>query len=147
MATPGPALLWRYRQRTGELLHGDVLFARGYAGRGEGKNNPAMQGVRATGPIPQGSYQIVGPPHAGGHMGPDVLYLAPAPDNVMFGRGGFFIHSDSIHAPGTASEGCIVIDPPRLRWAIWDSGDHYLLVESGDEPEPPAAGAAKEPTA
>jgi hypothetical protein len=129
-------LLWFYRQRTGELLHGSEIIAHGYAGRGLGKNNPAMQNVHNTGPLPQGSYQIIGPPHPGGHLGPDVMYLAPAPDNVMFDRGGFFIHSDAIHDPGNASEGCIVVDPPALRWTIWNSGDHYLQVESGD-PETP----------
>ena len=65
-----------------------------------------------------------------------LMYLAPAPDNVMFDRGGFFIHSDAIHDPGNASEGCIVVDPPALRWTIWNSGDHYLTVESGDPPAP-----------
>jgi hypothetical protein len=132
-------MMWTYRQRTGELFHGLDLFTKGYAGRGLGKNNPAMQFVKNTGPVPQGSYQMVGPPHEGGHLGPDVMYLAPAPDNVMGGRGGFFIHSDSIHDPGNASEGCIVIDPPSLRWDIWNSGDHYLTVESGDPTNQPNA--------
>ena len=128
--------MWFYAQRSGELWHGNVLVARGYAGRGQGKNNPAMQFVSRTGPLPQGDYQMVGPPHNGGHLGPDVLYLAPAPDNEMGGRGAFFWHSDSISHPGEASEGCICIDPPRLRWDAWNSGDHYLRVV---EQYPPAA--------
>ena len=137
--------MWTYRQRTGELLRDGQPFAKGYAGRGDGKNNPALQGVHATGPLPQGRYQFNGPPHDGGHMGPLVLYLAPAPDNVMFGRGSFFMHSDSVHAPGTASEGCIVMDPPALRWTIWNTGDRELEVVAGDESDtitPPAAGPA-----
>lgn len=127
--------MWFWVQRTGELLRGRELFARGYAGRGKGKNNPELQYVRSTGPLPQGSYQLVGPPHEGGHMGPDVLYLAPAPDNEMGGRGGFFIHSDSVSHPGEASEGCIVIDPPALRWAMWRTGDRYLTVIADPLPQ------------
>jgi Protein of unknown function (DUF2778) len=130
---------WHYRQRTGELLLGDEVKAVGYAGRGPGKNNPSMQMVHNTGPLPQGSYQIVGPPHPGGHLGPDVLYLAPALDNQMFDRGGFFIHSDAVHDPGNASEGCIVVDPPEFRWTIWNSGVRHLEVESGDPITPEAA--------
>jgi hypothetical protein len=132
--------MWVYAQRTGELWRDGKVFARGYAGRGAGKNNPDMQYVRSTGPIPQGSYMMVGPPHAGGHLGPDVMYLAPAPDNEMGGRGGFFIHSDAPSDPGNASEGCIVVDPPHLRWDIWNTGDPYLTVVA-DRPES-APGAA-----
>lgn len=119
---------WIYHQATGKVYHDDKLMKeRGYAGSGVFKNNPGAQTRKNLGPLPRGSYTIdnhfIHHPTAGGH----VLRLTPDPANEMFGRAGFLIHGDSIRAPGTASEGCIVL-PLALRQKILVSGDRVLKV-------------------
>lgn len=121
---------WRYSQATGQLTdpHGK-LFPVGYAGCGDGKNNPAMQAIHNVGPLPVGRY-LVGAPMDDPRVGRYALYLEPAPSNEMFGRSLFYIHGDNRAANGTASEGCIIL-PFTARQAIWHSGDHHLEVVSG----------------
>lgn len=110
-----------YSQGIGTLSAPDGFLAVGYAGAGEGKNNPEMQDVPNVGPLPRGLYTITGPecigtvfpcPNCHGAKehkhGPYVLRLHPSPANIMHGRAGFLIHGDNGH--GTASEGCICID-------------------------------------
>jgi hypothetical protein len=46
----------------------------------------------------------------------------------MCNREGFLIHGDSKKAPGTASNGCIIL-APWYRQQIWDSMDKALIVE------------------
>lgn len=122
--------MWTYRQSTGELLHGDTLMGQGYAGKGSGKNNPAMQNVPNVGPLPQGWYTIGAPRDTTTH-GPYVLRLTPAKENVMYGRSGFLVHGDSKAKPGSASNGCIILIP-ALRIQVWESGDHQLTVVEGN---------------
>lgn len=98
----------------------------GYSGFGAGKNNPAMQAVADTGPIPVGQWEI-GPPHDTPSHGPYVMALTPSAGTNTFGRSGFLIHGDSIAAPGTASHGCIILGR-ALREKIWQSGDHQIQV-------------------
>lgn len=117
----------------------------GYAGRGEGKNNPIMQDVRAGcrfsqgewapvdgltaedwGPLPAGIYTMQ-PPQMTATHGPFVLWLSPDESNEMFGRSEFGIHGDSWEHPGLASEGCICV-VRGLRESIWASGDHRIQV-------------------
>ena len=119
--------MWTYVQSTGELVdaQGEVV-ARGYAGCQEGKNTPAYEQVRNIGPLPQGHYSI-GPPYATRTHGPYVLRLTPDLTNRMYGRAGFLIHGDSVSAPGTASNGCIVL-PKSVRVGIGTSGDTRLEV-------------------
>lgn len=121
-------MTWTYKQATGELFHDDAQMpvATGYAGAGEGKNNPAMQTIHNVGPIPVGGYTIGDPSDTRTH-GPYVLDLTPAPGNNMCGRSGFLIHGDSVVHPGTASEGCIIM-PRVVRELIWKSGDTRLEV-------------------
>lgn len=118
--------MWKWVQLTGELMYDGQVEAQGYSGAGDGKNNPAMQRMANVGPIPQGLYYIGAPRDTDDH-GPYVLPLIPFPENEMFGRAGFLIHGDSIKAPGTASEGCIILG--RLyREAIYKSNDRVLKV-------------------
>ena len=125
--------MWTYLQSTGELLHDDKHVAFGYSGApGAAKNNPSMQNVHNTGPIPRGIYEIGEPEDTQAH-GPFVLPLTPHADNQMFGRAGFLIHGDSIQHPGTASQGCIIL--ARLfRLRIAQSGDQHLLVKDIEQP-------------
>jgi hypothetical protein len=100
----------QYIQRTGELLVNGSFFALCYAGHGPGVNNPDMQMVHSTGPLPVGHYRI-GVPVDNTHLGPCAMPLDPFEDNEMFGRKDFFIHADKMDAftnPRAASEGCIV---------------------------------------
>lgn len=101
----------------------------GYSGKDDYKNRPAYTGVRNSGPIPVGKYRIGTPVDTVTH-GPYVLPLSPDPDNEMFGRYGFMIHGDSVVAPGTASEGCVILDKD-VRHLIGKSSDRFLTVVSG----------------
>lgn len=118
--------MWTYDQSSGQLFRDGQIVGTGYAGNGEGKNNPAMQHVSNVGPIPRGRYRI-GPPHDTKLHGPFVLPLTEDPANEMFGRSGFLIHGDSIAAPGTASEGCIIM-ARSIREKIYLSDDRMLEV-------------------
>ncbi|WP_375428096.1 tlde1 domain-containing protein [uncultured Sphingomonas sp.] len=120
---------WRWRQSTGELFKmGDPVaapFATGYAGAGQGRNDPDLQCVQDIGPIPRGWYDlgmVVNEP------APVTIPLTPDPANDMCGRSGFLIHADSITRPGWASDGCIVIADRRKRQDIAASGMHRLEV-------------------
>jgi type VI secretion system (T6SS) effector TldE1-like protein len=118
-----------YSQTTGEMRSAlGALLGTGYSGHGAGVNNPALQSVHNTGPLPQGIYTINPPVNTATH-GPYVMWLTPDPANKMFGRAGFGIHADEIANPGKelASTGCIVMSNPA-RWSIWASGDHQLRV-------------------
>jgi len=125
---------WTYHQSTGRLLHnGHLVDAHGYSGHGVWKNIPGAQNRRNEGPIPQGRYLIGAPfnnPSRSGHhgTGPYSIRLTPASGNHMFGRSAFLIHGDSISAPGTASDGCIILGI-HTRHTIIASGDHDLEVK------------------
>ena len=118
--------MWTYDQSSGQIFHDGKIVGTGYAGNGEGKNNPALQQVPNVGPIPRGSYRI-GPPHDTPNHGPFVLALTEDPANEMFGRAGFLIHGNSIKEPGTASHGCIIL-ARALREKIYLSDDRMLEV-------------------
>ena len=100
--------MWTYVQRTGSLLHDGHLIGSGYAGRYTGRNNPDMQSVKMTGPLPCGWYTIQ---HAreSARLGPVTLDLEPDPENEMFGRDKFRMHGERVQPPpGLASDGCII---------------------------------------
>jgi hypothetical protein len=119
--------MWTYGQKTGALLQGGKIVATGYSGFAEGKNNPAMQAVHDVGPIPQGAWTIEGPPINTAEHGPFVLTLTPSSGTNTLGRSGFLMHGDAIHAPGTASKGCIIM-ARDTREQVWNSGDTNLEV-------------------
>jgi hypothetical protein len=117
---------WIYSQSTGDLTHNGSHVATGYSGNDDGKNRPIMQSLPDIGPCPQGDYQI-GPPEDHPRLGPVAMPLTPTAGTNTFGRSGFFIHGDSIAHPGTASEGCIVLNA-AARQQIAASGDYALTV-------------------
>jgi hypothetical protein len=123
------SVVWTYRQSTGELSRDGAPAGTCYSGYEAGKNNPAMQGVEDTGPVPQGRYSIGAAEcvESPGPHGPFVLRLTPDAANTMFGRSGFLIHGDSIARPGFASRGCIIAGR-LIREAIAASGDTGLTV-------------------
>ena len=119
-------MTWSYAQANGQMSRDGEPVATGYSGAGEGKNNPAMQDIHNVGPIPRGNYTIEAPVDTKTH-GPYVMWLVPDPANEMEGRSAFGIHGDSVVAPGTASEGCVIM-PRAIREQIWNSGDTNLEV-------------------
>jgi RHS repeat-associated protein len=100
-----------YHQSTGSLTctndttGATYLSCNGYAGTGNGRNNPAAQNQSSVGPLPQGDY-TVGDSFRHPHAGPGTRRLTPASTNQMYGRSGMMIHGDN--ASHDASEGCIV---------------------------------------
>lgn len=100
-----------FSQSTGIIRSEDGgLVAFGWAGHGEGKNNPALQASRALGPLPQGLY-TVGPwedVHPG--LGPIVARLIQV-EGETFGRDAFYIHGPAVSLDkyGQESKGCIVV--------------------------------------
>ena len=61
------------------------------------------------------------------HCGTYVIRLEPDPGNNMCGRSNFLIHGDSKTHPGSASQGCIILDK-KYRKDMWTSGDKILKV-------------------
>lgn len=124
---------WEYSQSTGVMTRVDGVtgkrtdVAEGYAGKGEGLNNPEMQGVMDVGPIPQGKWSI-GNPRDGGEKGPVVMDLLPKPGTDTHGRHSFLIHGDNRKCNYSASEGCIVLSPSDIRRQIGSSGMDELRV-------------------
>lgn len=114
---------WVWDQSDGRLYRNGKSVAVGYSGKGAARNNPAMQNVRATGPIPQGKW-FIGKPKRSARTGPHVMDLTPDGHDA-FGRSAFQIHGDN--ATGTASSGCIIL-PRAIREMISNSGDNRLTV-------------------
>lgn len=118
--------MWTYNQKSGELKRDDEHVGTGYSGHGEGKNNPEMENVMNTGPLPKGLYSI-GLSYQSKTKGPVTMRLFPDPTTRLFGRAGFLIHGDSIAKPGTASEGCIILARP-IRDILAATTDKHLRV-------------------
>lgn len=98
---------WKYDQTSGSLYspEGEVSGV-GYAGKGLGKNNPSLQSVKNTGPIPKGWYTI-GEAFTHPHTGPVSMRLTQDKENEMFDRDRFLMHGDN--PTHTASDGCIIM--------------------------------------
>lgn len=120
-----------YKQLTGEMFRNDVLEFKGYAGHGEGLNNPDKDDVKSVGPLPEGAYTM-GVMFDHPQLGKRVIPLFPDKANAMHGRGSFYIHGDEKNHPGEfiASDGCIVSSLEE-RVAAYNTGDSQILVVSG----------------
>jgi hypothetical protein len=119
--------MYTYHQSTGVLDHDGIPLLTGYAGYGNGVNNPAMQHRRDLGPLPHGRYimtALIDSPDTGFAT----IILEPDPANQMFGRSSFKIHGDNATANHTASDGCIIAGHAPDRARIWSSGDKVLQV-------------------
>lgn len=113
-----------YSQKTGKLTLDGKEIAVGYAGKGEGKNNPDKEKEKNVGPIPQGVWKIGKARDFKGMA--NCFDLAPVGHNAH-GRTEFLIHGDSKKDPGNASEGCIILGPD-VRKKIAESGVTQLRV-------------------
>jgi hypothetical protein len=118
--------MWTYHQSTGKLMRNGRLVGVGYSGHGEGRNNPSLEFVKMTGPIPKGMWRMDGV-YNSAKVGPFAIILNPEPETETKGRGDFRIHGDSISKPGTASNGCIILSR-AIRSDMWGSKDHILCV-------------------
>jgi hypothetical protein len=118
--------MWTWDQSAGLMTGASGDTFSGYAGAGDGKNNPDAQNEQNVGPVPRGDWTI-GAPYDSEHTGPYTLALTPEPDTDTCGRSDFRIHGDSIANPGQASHGCIIL-PRAAREAVWNSGDRNLKV-------------------
>lgn len=118
--------MWNYDVRSARLSHDDEFVAVGYSGLDEDMNDPDAESVQGKGPIPAGFYRI-GSPYDSEDHGPVVLPLTPDEDNEEYGRSGFLIHGDSLHRPGHASHGCIILSR-IIREQIASSQDNRLQV-------------------
>lgn len=116
--------MWQYTQSSGQLHHNGKLIATGYSGRGEGRNNPALEAGRAVGPLPRGRWKVVGPPYNSANVGPYALKLEPVGHNAH-GRTAFRIHGNN--KANDASHGCLIF-PRNIRELVWSSGDRDLEV-------------------
>jgi Protein of unknown function (DUF2778) len=124
--------VWTYESGTGRLYDAaGELVATGYSGADPWKNRPAGDHLAFLGPIPVGHWTIHAPQYVDkpGPHGPYVLPLTPDINTDTHGRDSFLIHGDSIDAPGTASQGCIILDH-ATRERMYGSRDWRLLVEA-----------------
>ena len=127
-------MTWTYSQSTGQLTDPDGNFViNGYAGGNcgknpEGVNNPQCESFPNIGPLPRGLYTL-GIPEDNPHLGPFAIPLVPDSSNIMYARGGFFIHGDTSAMNHSASEGCIIL-PRQFREQMYNSQDHSLQVVS-----------------
>ena len=135
---PPPAPHVEYKQSTGEtsVKIGSLTIlplGTGYAGHGQGLNNPGSQSVGEAddkanaGPVPQGGWTIG--PAVNNHLGSPAMPLQPNPGTQTFGRRDFWIHADNpARPPLSSSEGCIVLPRREDRLAIAGSGIDSLEV-------------------
>lgn len=119
---------WRWKQSTGELYDpAGKLVERGYSGKGPGVNNPNLQHVQDTGPIPEGVWLMGAAVARHPRMGPITIPLTQV-EGERFGRHSFFVHGDNQARNRSASSGCPIVGRPgRERMAA--SKDRYLKVE------------------
>lgn len=128
----------RYSQRPPRLwIDGRQLEHLGqalYSGNGKSMNRPEDEAIKNHGPIPAGRWRIVRWDAHHGTKGPNVAVLEPVGHDAH-GRSAFLIHGDSISAPGTASDGCIVAGP-GFRDELHKSNETDLEVTHGlDDPQ------------
>jgi hypothetical protein len=120
-------MTWRYDQSTGDIEHDGKFIGTGYSGKGrtlaEGRNNPAMEHLKAKGPIPAGKWTI-GKARKSAKTGPVCMDLTPV-GHKAHGRSAFQIHGDN--KASNASTGCIILARP-LREMIDKSKDRELEV-------------------
>lgn len=122
-------MTWVYNVKTKKFtLNREYMFEARYAGAPGYKDNPEHECLVNKGPLPRGRYRIVGVPFTHKKAGRYTLRLEPDAHNKMCGRAGFLIHGDSKKDPGTASNGCIVVDF-GFRQKIWDSNDKEIIIE------------------
>lgn len=116
---------WTWDQSAGAIAWEGKVIAFGYAGKGKGKNNPDMQHVQKTGPIPRGLWRMTARINSP-NTGPRTIVLEPEPGTETLGRSLFRVHGDN--KTHTASEGCIILGRD-IRDRMWASRAEAPLIE------------------
>lgn len=123
-----------FKQSSGVLRNELMaIIGEGYAGREEGKNNPAMENVKGIGPLPAGIWTGVELIEEHPILGKYVIHLEPDEETrkkvLAYGRNpdSFYMHGDSKEHPGLASHGCIV-EPQPTREYFWTKTDRKVKV-------------------
>lgn len=136
--------MYTYEQSTGKLYTPTgTLFDTGYSGHALGLNNPVMESVIGTGPLPSGIWNMtamVTEPK----LGQFVVVLEPDTNTrakvLKYGRSpdSFRIHGDEVEAPGAhlASDGCLIFYR-TARVELWDGSDKQIQCVSGPIIPPP----------
>lgn len=138
-------MILKYLQKTGELFqfvrvpiqHSSVVpqptvwqwvkMGTGYAGIGDGLNNPQAEDVVNVGPIPCGIWAVSNP-YTHPKLGPLCFMLTPL--TYMGPRKAFDLHGDnSTPDPKDGSHGCPVFNHD-VRQKIADAKVKYLEVEA-----------------
>jgi hypothetical protein len=132
---------WTFERAAGKILtpQGHVA-GMAYAGHGEARNNPAMEGehgamamgvITAGGPLPAGTYTMTELVLMHPKTGPYSIRLKPDEAtrahilSLKRGPDSFLIHGNN--ATNDASEGCIISNR-ATREIMWKSEDHQLRV-------------------
>ena len=126
--------MFTYEQTTGKLYTPTgTLLGTGYAGRGEGKNNPVWEAVKDYGPLPVGMWTLIKLWKNHPVVGEYAIELQPDESTrikiLSYGRDpiGFFSHGENPSHIGESSDGCIILwRTTRLDW--WENGDRQLHV-------------------
>lgn len=125
---------WFYIQDSGVILDEQKRKVTvGWAGHGAGRNNPAMQQVHDTGPLPQGLYKVgswgdaESEPSYPAHLGPFIASITQI-EGETFGRSGFYIHGPGGADPLQSSKGCIEIHRPGRLLVMQGAPDFMRVV-------------------
>lgn len=128
--------MYKFSAKTGQFRIENMnmtLLGTGYAGRDQGKNNPAYESVKGIGPLPAGRYY---PEELFEHhptVGAYAIRLRPDDATraiiASYGRNpdSFFLHGDAREHPGLASHGCIV-QQLAVRQKVWAEKDWIEVV-------------------
>jgi hypothetical protein len=124
---PPAAKIYVYNQTTGQLKLDNKLICTGYSGKGQARNNPAMQAVK-DGPIPIGEYMITGKqddPNLGGQN----IGLLPVAGGNFFNRfpGERFAILPETNPPNNPPSGCFIVVPRNVLDTI--STDPFTKVQ------------------
>lgn len=103
-----------------------VTIGPAYSGAPGHVDNPADEGLKGLGPIPEGMWLIDAPVNDP-HTGPFSLPLYPLNGTDTNGRSGFFLHGDNAAGNQSASHGCIIA-AHAIREQVWNDPDHTLQV-------------------
>jgi hypothetical protein len=105
--------IYEFNADNGEFYKDGKLLWKGYSGKSDGKNSVEMMDVKNVGPTPYGVYTVTDRKSKRGNQ--NYLVLEEAKPEIMgkIGResGTFQAHGDNTEKPGTASTGCIILDP------------------------------------
>lgn len=119
--------MWQYAIGSHVLTQNSVLITNVvYSGYPPYLDDVSAIHIVGKGPLPPGDYTLLAA-FDSDLLGPLAIPLNPEPTNLMYNRGGFFAHGDSLLRPGMGSHGCLVM-PHEIRVKMSASLDRLLRV-------------------